>query len=144
MNRRLQYHPRIFEQNTHIALAFDSASGGLMGESVTCAYDAWLANGSRFYSGWLATNNGNDYETVFNLVPSSSGFGGGLGAGTSCAAAASIGAQSLTIVGSAKDDDRGTSDTADDRTAAQVWDANTNNLRDLSIRFVVYYDILAP
>ena len=134
-------------QNTHIALAFDSAAGGLMGDpGPECTYDAWLANGSVFASGWLADTD--DYISAFNLIPSSSGGFGGLPTGSSCSSSSSIKTgYPLVIVGSARDDDNGTnSDTSDDRTAAEVWDDYTaaSILDDLSLKIIVYYDTVTP
>ena len=138
---------RLAWQNTHISLAFDSSAGGLMGDpGPECIYDAWLANGSLSPSGWVA--NTDDYVSAFNLIPSSSGEFGGLPAGSSCSSSSSIATgHPLVIVGSAQDDDNGTTtDTSDDRTAAEVWDdyTATSIMDDLSLKLIVYYDTVAP
>jgi len=128
-------------QNTQIHLSLASSTGGLVVENTggpDCVYGRWLHSGQS--PGWF---NANDYQLAVNLIPMSGS--GSVSCGRGGGSVRSIYAGSpLSVVGFASADDKGTQNTADDQTAAQVWDANTANLGNLSIRIIVYYETIAP
>ena len=129
-------------KNTQIHLSLAPSTGGLVvGNSggPDCVY--WRSLHEGLSPGWF---NADDYQLAVNLISTTAGSDSG-DCGRGGGAVRSIYTSSpLSIVGFASDDDNGTADTSDDRTAAQVWDANTANLSDLSIHIIVYYETITP
>ena len=129
-------------QNTQIHLSLASSTGGLVEGNAggpDCVYGRWLHNGTS--PGWF---NANDYQLAVNLIPTPGSSSASCGRGGGAIRSIYAGSP-LSVVGFASDDDNGTQgDTSDDRTAAQVWDANTANLGNLSIRIIVHYETIAP